>query len=296
MDETDVYWVDGGPKEAGAGSGRIMKIAKAGGAMRLVASGLHEPRAIQVDRTHVYWTSADGMIMRVAKAGAAPTLFQSGFDGYLSQFIIDDRFVYWCEETTSEEWKTKKDAVGYKLVRKLKEGGDPDVIADLTSYPTALAVDATDIYWIDPDHRVMTVPKNGGKPRVLAIDQLMPYGVGVDANYVYWSTWSIEDKDDKRPPGAILRVAKHGGEPEYLARRGAPESLAVGQRDVFWLDTVPLKEAVRRVSKTGGWIHSPASNGLGQELGLLVGLVVDGMHVYWISRYGSEGRLDRARY
>ncbi len=95
----------------------------------------------------------------------------------------------------------------------------PTKLSNVESFPSALAIDATDVYWmdmcasglgsiavdathvyfIDPKgNTVRKVPKAGGAAVTIATAN-DPRGLIIDANYVYWSNGG---------DGTIMRVAK----------------------------------------------------------------------------------------
>lgn len=75
----------------------------------------------------------------------------------------------------------------------LKAGGTALSLAAGLKNPAAIAVDATNVYWINNIYgtgSIMRVSKAGGAPTVLASGQKVPADIAVDATSVYWSSYS----------------------------------------------------------------------------------------------------------
>lgn len=86
--------------------------------------------------------------------------------------------------------------------RVTKVGGLSDVLASGVDAPTAVAVDASGIYFASEDGGfIMSCPLTGcsGDPLILAQRQAQPHAIAVDDVAVYWIT---------RRGGTVMRVAK----------------------------------------------------------------------------------------
>ncbi len=151
----------------------------------------------------------------------------------------------------------------------------PVVLASAQSGPIAIAVDQTNVYWVnygDSSYpgagELLGVPINGGTPIVLASSTFLANTVAVDGTNVFYAV-------DLGPstPGAIMRVAPGGGPPVTLASNYEPEAIVVGNSSVYWTD---VSGAILKVPTAGGTVTTLHSGGADLE-----GIATDGTNVYW---------------
>jgi hypothetical protein len=140
-------------------------------------------------------------------------------------------------------------------------------------YPVGVAVDATNVYWVNAavggNGSVMTVPLNGGNPTTLASGQAIQGGLAVDDASIYWTTSGPQ-------LGAVLKMSKGGGSPSAIASgRNYLYSVAVMTTTVFWT----AYGAVVKADVDGGMIVTLAAVVSGADG--LDGIAVDTTAVYW---------------
>ena len=152
-------------------------------------------------------------------------------------------------------------------------GGSAITLASGLSYPFALAVHGTHVYWADAAKgTVNEVPVGGGPVTTLASGQSYPGLVAADSTHVYWSSG-----------GEVNEVPVGGGSVTTLAHgQNGLNSLAVDGEYVYWTDS--LRGTVNRLPIGGGSVTTLAT---GQKLPHSV--AVHGTHVYWANYDSFDG-------
>jgi hypothetical protein len=116
-----------------------------------------------------------------------------------------------------------------------KTGGMPSVLLEHRAHPSAVAVDATGIYWSEYPY----LSQNGGIFRAAldgsGVTQLAPdqdaTGIAIDADDVYWSASTS---------GTILAISKSGGDVTTLATGLAgPAGIVEHGGNVYWAEQPP---------------------------------------------------------
>jgi hypothetical protein len=150
--------------------------------------------------------------------------------------------------------------------------------------PSAIAVDATHVYWTDAKAKtLMKVPKQGGAPVTLASGQDGISALAIDAANVYWVNNLTGDL------GSVMKVALGGGTPIPIAtQQYAPNSVAVDAMHVYWTT------AGNYVSNPAGTVMKASlANGevaaLSSSQWYPGGIVVDATRVYWATGSGEGG-------
>jgi hypothetical protein len=135
---------------------------------------------LAVDATYVYATSADA-ILRVAKADGQSTVFATT-TGIAKAIVFDP-------DTSSIYWA---DASAVRRLETGSPGGAPTDIATDQPGPSAIAFDATTIYWTNvgttpSNGSVRSVPKGGGVAQTISASEVEPLGIAVDDSGLYWT-------------------------------------------------------------------------------------------------------------
>jgi sugar lactone lactonase YvrE len=183
-----------------------------------------------------------------------------------------------------------------------KDGGPGPCPITLTSTrgqaPSAVALDATNVYWTDPrlyHGSIMKISKCGGSATTLATGREQSTNIAVDGTSVYWAdSYSA----GLTRPGLLVKVPIEGGTPVTLAsapRASAPCGLALDANSAYWVtvtntDVDPPPTTVMKVPLDGGMsttLAAVAESGA-YDLGDSVrcALAVDSTSVYW-STYRS---------
>lgn len=131
-----------------------------------------------------------------------------------------------------------------------RAGGTVARLANGTSDPGPMDVDATHLYWTEyRSGNVSRVPIEGGPVQVLARRQPRPIGIAVDDEHVYFGN---------ETNGTIMRIAKTGGPPTELVT-GQTNHDEIAYRDgfIYWRSWGhgPEGHTFARVPVTGGPIQ-----------------------------------------
>ena len=195
----------------------IIALPKAGGAAVVLATKQGSINRLDIDATHLYWTTAppSGELRRVAKSGGAVTVLVTGMT-IPRGLAVNGQQVFWGD--------------GSELFKLPAAGGVTTQLAAVTVH--SLAADATDVYLTDYSGNVQTVPVAGGALKVLASGQNNPHELTVDATHVYWPT---------RLGGTVMRVPKGGGALEAIAKQqNYPWAVKVDATHIYWANLTAL--------------------------------------------------------
>lgn len=105
-----------------------------------------------------------------------------------------------------------------------------DVVADGQGGVRGLAVDATQLYWVNDAGQVLGIDKTVtlGTPQVLASGQAGPSSIAVNSTEIFWTNAG---------DGTVMHMLKAGGTPELVAQGGtSPASIAVDDLGACWID------------------------------------------------------------
>jgi hypothetical protein len=186
-DSTYVYW---------AGTTTVQKVAIAGGPKTILAkdlalAGVFQQPCVAVNATAVFASTATTILSVPLEpdAGAPTTLVSNQSPNAIT---ADATNVYWTNLPSSNQ---DGGAAGPAVMKVVATGGNPVTLVALASgtLPTAIAVDATTVYWIEALGSVRKVAIAGGPPVTLAGAPENPGGIAVDATSVYWTDTATGD-------------------------------------------------------------------------------------------------------
>jgi hypothetical protein len=188
LDDQFLYWSSFAATDTS--QGKVQRVPKAGGVVETLASSVESPSNLRLDADSIYWMTAWGhAVLSMPKAGGAPqqlmTLGPCGPWG----LAIDADSAY----ASCQDYDGSKPASS--IVRVAKTGGSAVPFATSQSYPSALTVDASSVYWVEWDGF------NGGEGNVVeaaggnnGLSLASVHGAPVldtlaaDGTYVYWTT------------------------------------------------------------------------------------------------------------
>ena len=157
VDTTDVYCIDYGKGKSPFMDGGLWKVAKSGGPMTNVVSGLAAPWAVAVDHEAVYWSNTGntspptneptGAIFKISKSGGAPVLL---VDGQRTVYDIArvDGTLFWGNYTSGP------------VLSVDPQSGVSTSLAPSES-ASSVAVGPSFVYWVEP------IRDDGGRIRAV---------------------------------------------------------------------------------------------------------------------------------
>lgn len=264
VDDSFLYWLNYDQRT-------FNRIPKMGGAAQVLASTRSEPRQLQLDEGHAYWAedlpqlrAGDriGAITRVAKDGGQPAEL-ARVEGEITGVAVDQEDVYFTTwsavmhvpktggtpiKLASSQWAFAivadaqavyiADYLAETISRISKTDGAMTQLADRQRGPRSLTADATSLYWVTYDKRLMRVRKVGGALAVLLEDvgvyDACANAIAVDASDLYVTACC----DPGSYAGEIIRVPRGDGTPAILAKElYKPCNPVTDDTSVYWSTT-----------------------------------------------------------
>lgn len=193
LDDESVFFTN-------APAGKVMKVAKNGGAPSVVASNLDGPTSIEVDGADVFVVESGepGAIVRVG-GGQKVTIASSRPNP--RDLALDAQYVYWIDGGAFDP-KLQKN-VGAAIARAPRAGGAASVVAPVED-ASHLAVAGAWVYTCVGDV-VMRAPATGGALATFAGAQESPSALAIGLGFVHWSDRGTAAK--AWADGSIRRLA-----------------------------------------------------------------------------------------
>jgi hypothetical protein len=234
LDGSYVYWA-----ETGNVPGYLFRAPIGGGPGSAVASDSNAVPLTLSAGTLFYGSGSYGTgntaVRRVSAAGGAVTNIALN-TGDLVSIAVDSSSVYWTTYVT------------YNVVKGPIAGGAPIVLAgSRPSLPHHVAVDATNVYWVEGAD-IFFVPKGGGAPAAL-ISGISADLMILQGGFLYYSV----NKGVGAPGTGIFRVPVSGGTPVAIATGLLLVStLTTDGTTVYWSDGTNDLNILRRAPAAGG--------------------------------------------
>lgn len=249
-----------------------------------VVPGVQEPRALAVDETHVYWTTAGGEVRRAPKEGGPADVIASG-QGDSRALAVEHTHVFWIRPSDGTVVRAKKDGGGSGKPQQIFEGDAGDVLR-------GLALDDMRVYFNrmpalgQSTGDVRQASKAGGmtdKAEVF-VEQPYPSEITLLGEYVAWSGYK-DQADSRGPAGGYVRYApRHGSkkDPDVF-------TLADGEGDIVALtamgeNAVWAEDGSGRIRTRGPADGQPVTLVENQRV---VAITADAARVFWSTVNGN---------
>ncbi len=195
-----LYWIEGGILAYPTGFGRIAakSLLEDSAPTQTAVAGISEdtiPFVLAGDYLYVadQWT-----IRRVPRQGGNAEIVTVGFFT-ITTLAVDNEYVYWV------------DSDPMNIVRKAPlAGGDPVFLGVGTGgpHPHSLQLAGSNLYWVDHDTRIVSMPKTGGSLTVLVNESDFISDMLIQGNDFYYALISS---------GLLKRMPLTGGTSETFA-------------------------------------------------------------------------------
>lgn len=268
-DATYVYWLEATPKGR---SGRLMRVAKAGGKPQEIASGFRlaaqrQPSPLLLDGRRIYLV-ANQAVHYINKTGGALTLQNKSAKNLGA---MDAANIYWIGGERVYRWPRDNRLKGRKIN-----------IADDQSSARSVVADGKHVYWVvsGKTPAVVRQPSGGGKTSVVSAltGTGIPRLLRLDGDH-YWLLRT----------NGLVRGTLSGGKPEAVALSRAPlHTFWVDNKHLVWpygqriytLDKASRKEAAYQLD----WGDVKPRPNLYDKA-----IVSDDTHIY-MTTFGQRGK------
>jgi hypothetical protein len=239
----------------------------------VIASGQPNPNAIAVDSTSIYWTNsgsstAGGDVMSAPLCGgtpvtiAPPVMLGPTTEANPSALVANASSVFWIVTNGN----------GYILSAPIG-GGSTSTLATDQYAPFALAIDASNVYWLEDGSidggsgAVVKVSLTGGTPTTLARPEF-PSDIAVDTDNVYFSA-----------NNGVFSVPIAGGATTTIAGlTDGADGIAVDAANVYWtIYNQRSSSLIMKAPKSGGAAVTLVGTGVTNP----GRIVSDGTYLYW---------------
>ena len=218
-DGTNLFWTE-------TASGDVMRAGLDGTGARLLATGERRLRYLAVAGANVYWTggggaTGPGYVKAIAKSGGAIQVIVSAATSEpWGITVAPDGVIYWADRGAGTINAFTPPAAG-------AAPGPPVTFISGLADPTAVAADASQVFWIEAATGAVVEAARPGASgrRRLALGDFGADALAVNATDVFWNNPTL---------GTVRQASKQGGETRTtLASFGRPRTLATSGTDIF---------------------------------------------------------------
>ena len=249
------------------GGGSVHRVAKNGGPVALLASGVPQSHGIVTDGTAVYWANltSTGAIRRVPVGGGSVSSLTGPLNGPAWPALFNGQ-VYWANN-------------GAGTIMRVPTGGGPaETLVSGQSFPGWVAPSAAGLFWSNnsASGSVYRAGVSGQSPTPIATALASPHRVVVHNGTVYWT---------EAGSGRIMRSGTDGSFVSLVqAEPAGPEGLVVDLSHLYWTNN-----QTGTISRRVRWL--PGSTVIASGQGTPKDLAEDASAIYW-TNFG-DGRVMR---
>lgn len=241
-------------------AGTVSRVARAGGAVQVLAEGQNLVQSLALDQNNVYWLNngfGTPSLQKLPLAGGEPVEIASTTDANLASLAIDATYAYWGGSGS--------------IVKTPLAGGAEETLASGQLNNGALAIDSTNVYWLNYGDgantgSVMKVPKAGGTAVTLASNVDTPYAIAVQGSTVYFASFS----------DYVKKVATSGGAVSTLSTTTGATALAVDANAIYAGGSILNPRPLLQLTLAGAEKATLAAT-----TGTVGAVAVDGGTVFW---------------
>ena len=252
-------------------------------------TGLENPEGLTVDSGHIYWAEArdreegHGTIGRATLAGGSiEKEFITGA-GDPHDVAVSSEYVYWTNGASTDIGRATITGASPEQSFLARTGGE---------HPWGIAVNATNLYWIDQEGNAYVIKVNiggGGESYEFAAPEARD--IAIDSNHIYWS--DVKD-------GKIGREGLNfeSSNPEFIGVEGV-FGVATDAGHIYWSanpspkppPASPGNDLYRYDAASGALIDlaPDSADPNGAEVAGVLGYSEDGKYVYFAANADLDG-------
>lgn len=280
LDDTNAYWINstGSPNTY-----TIEKVSMIDGEITTLVSTLKPIISMTRDSTHLYWLEGQfpdpSIIKKMPLGGGAESVVVDGnntYNSFTGNIVVQGLDIFVLE--IQYPYPDNSRLIKFDII-----SGTPTFLADIPALPKKLAIDESNVYWIDSTS-INYVPVNGGNITTLANGLDSPVDIALDAQNVFWVETICCAHGQT---GSIKKVPIAGGIVSTLVDEvDAPQVVVLDASNMYWIEGGPIGqiEGFGRIAKMpieGGIISTVISGIIGESMPI----AVDDTHVYFADRW-----------
>jgi hypothetical protein len=209
-----VYWTVQGDMTA---NGAVLSVPVGGGTVSTIEMSQASPLTLTTDGTNVYWGNygtfnnnndynGDGAILQAPVAGGTVVTIASS-QLQPAAIAVDATNIYWATQGGLNTSTGAPVPNSGTIVKAPVGGGTPVTLASSQDWPTGLAIDSQNVYWVNTgsgmnDGEIVVVPIAGGTPATLVYSGVNPTGLALTSTGILWT-----DTGATGYPGQILEIS-----------------------------------------------------------------------------------------